>query len=288
MEFDKLQRPVVVSRLKRGESRGVMDPHWFFKNFSLRCYSPSLQLAPFVEHFFIIRWDPKLQPHPSFDYLLTEPAITMFLGKQQPHLWGIVAEKVVFTLQGDGVEAGIKFAPGGLYSFWGHDASDLAQRATPATIVFPEVTSSFLETLYADDNDASLVKSLERLLSERHVRPDENLLLIQRITQVIHTNSYSTVAVAEVAEEFNISERTLHHLFKRRVGVGVKWLLMRPRLLNAVRQANSLPKPDWARIAADLGYSTQSHFVNDFKRYIGLSPSRYIQSLETRGDLPRL
>ncbi len=263
-----------------------MDPHWFFKNFSLHCYSPSPQLAPFVEHFFIIRWDSKLQPRPSFNYLLTEPAITMFFGRQQPHMWGIVAEKVVFTLEGDGVEIGIKFAPGGLYSFWEHDVSDLTQRVAPVSTVFPEVTSSFLEKLYAQDSDTSLVETLEKLLTDRQVEPDESLLLIQRIAQSIRDNGYTTVA--EVAERFKISERTLHHLFKRRVGVGVKWLLMRPRLLQAVRQANSLPKPDWARIAADLGYNTQSHFVNDFKKYVGLSPSRYMQALETRGDLPSL
>jgi len=210
----------------------------------------------------------------------------MFLGKQRPHMWGIMAEKVVFTLEGDGVEVGIKFAPGGLYSFWGHDVSGLRQRVAPVSTVFPEVTSSFLEKLYAQDSDASLVGTLEGLLTDRQVTPDENLLLIQRIAQSIHDNDCTTVA--EVAKRFKVNERTLHHLFKRRVGVGVKWLLMRPRLLDAVRQANSLSKPDWARVAADLGYNTQSHFVNDFKKYIGRSPSRYMQALENRGDLPRL
>jgi len=280
------QQPVAALRLRRGPSHGVMNPQWFFKNFSLRCYSPSPQLTPFVEHFFVIRWDPKRQPNPSFDYILTEPAITMFLGKQQPHMWGIVAEKVAFSLTGDGVEVGIKFAPGGLYSFWEHDVSDITRRVAPATTVFPEITSSFLEKLYARDDDASFVEALEKFLTERKVKPDKNLLLIQRIARSVHDNNYTSVA--EVAEEFKINERTLHHLFKRRVGVGVKWLLMRPRLLEAVRHANSPSKPDWTRIAADLGYNTQSHFVNDFKKYIGISPSKYIQTLENRDGIPSL
>jgi AraC-like DNA-binding protein len=263
-----------------------MDPHWFFKNFSLHCYDPSPRLAPFVEHFFVIRWDPELQPSPRFDYILTEPAITMFLGRQQPHIHGIITEKVVFTLAGDGVEVGIKFAPGGLYSFSGHDVSNLTRRVVPVTTIFPEITSNFLEKLYAQDNDASFVEALENLLNDRQVEPDENLLLIQRIAQSIHNNDYATVA--EIAEHFKINERTLHYLFKRRVGVGVKWLLMRPRLLEAVQHATSLTKPDWTRVAADLGYSTQSHFVNDFKKYIGVSPSKYVQALENKNDMPSL
>lgn len=261
-----------------------MDPHWFFKNFSLHCYNPPLRLAPFIEHFFVIRWDPKLQPSPHFDYILTEPAITMFLGKRQPHIHGVVTERTVFTLAGDGVEVGIKFAPGGLYSFWEHDISKLARHVVPVTTIFPEVTSNFLEKLYAGDNDESFVKTLEKLLTDRLVKPDKNLLLIQQIAQSIHDNRYTTVA--EIAKRFKISERTLHHLFKRRVGVGVKWLLMRPRLLEAVQHANGLSKPDWTKVAADLGYSTQSHFVNDFKKYIGVSPSKYIQALENRESMP--
>ncbi len=263
-----------------------MDPQWFFKNFSLHCYTPSPQLVPFVEHFFVIRWDPQLQPNPSFDYILTEPAITMFLGKQRPHVWGVVTEKVVFSLEGDGVEVGIKFAPGGLYSFWGHDVSNLARREVPVTNVFPEITSSFLEKLYTEDNDTSFIEVLEKLLIDRRVEPDENLLLIRRIAQSIRDHGYNTVA--EVAEQFKISERTLHHLFKRRVGVGVKWLLIRPRLLDAVQHATSLSKSDWTRVAADLGYNTQSHFVNDFKKYIGISPSKYMQALKNRDDMPNL
>lgn len=263
-----------------------MDPRWFFKNFSLHCYAPSPGLVPFVEHFFVIRWDPKLQPSPKFDYILTEPAATMFLGKRHPHIHGIVAKKVLFTLAGDGVEVGIKFAPGGLYSFWCQDVSNLTRRTVPAATVFPEITSSFLEKLYAQDSDADFVEMLEKLLTNRRVAPDENLLLIQRIAQSIHDNGHATVA--EVAEQFKINERTLHYLFKRRVGVGVKWLLIRPRLLEAVEHANNLSESDWTRIAADLGYSTQSHFINDFKKYIGISPSKYVQELKKRDNMPSL
>src|ERR1051325_1671440 len=125
MVLDETQQPVTAPQLSRRTSRGVMNPHWFFNNFSLHCYKPSPQLTPFIEHFFVIRWNAKQHPNPSFDYILTEPAITMFLGRR-PHIRGIVAEKVVFTLAGDGVEVGVKFTPGGLYSLWGHAIAELA------------------------------------------------------------------------------------------------------------------------------------------------------------------
>lgn len=277
---------MATERLQRGTSRGVMDPQWFFKNFSLRCYSPSSQLAPFVEHFWVIRWDPQHLPSPSYDYILTRPAITMSFSKHRPYIRGIVTEKILFTLAGDGVEVGVKFTPGGLYAFWEHDMSKLTHREVLVNAAFPEVTDDFFEKLYSKDDDTRFIDVMEKLLLNHPVHIDKNLQLIQRIVQAIHDNNYMTVA--QVAARFKVSERTLHYLFAKRVGVGVKWLLMRPRLLEAVRNAHLLVKPDWTRIAADLGYSTQSHFVNDFKKYIGVAPSRYIHAIDRSGHMPTL
>ena len=53
------------------------------------------------------------------------------------------------------------------------------------------------------------------------------------------------------------------------------------RLLEAVELAAQLQEPNWASVAADLGYSHQSHFVNDFKKLVGKSPLQYTQTIRT-------
>ena len=70
-------------------------------------------------------------------------------------------------------------------------------------------------------------------------------------------------------------KRQLQGLFNKYVGVGLKWVLMRYRLLEAAERAAHTPDLNWAAVAADLGYSHQSHFVNDFKKLIGQSPQQY-------------
>jgi AraC-like DNA-binding protein len=35
---------------------------------------------------------------------------------------------------------------------------------------------------------------------------------------------------------------------------------------------------DWARVAADLGYSDQAQLTRDFTATFGLSPGRYVQA----------
>jgi len=35
---------------------------------------------------------------------------------------------------------------------------------------------------------------------------------------------------------------------------------------------------DWAGLAQDLGYYDQAHFINDFKKLVGRSPTAYLKA----------
>ena len=50
---------------------------------------------------------------------------------------------------------------------------------------------------------------------------------------------------------------------------------MRARMLDALEAAYKQDKTDWAAIAADLGYSSQAHFITDFKRATGQTPATF-------------
>ncbi len=65
-------------------------------------------------------------------------------------------------------------------------------------------------------------------------------------------------------------------LFRSYVGVGLKWIIMRARLIKILRSVDSEEEIPWAHLAADLGYSTQSHLINDFKNIIGRSPTDFM------------
>jgi AraC-like DNA-binding protein len=36
---------------------------------------------------------------------------------------------------------------------------------------------------------------------------------------------------------------------------------------------------DWSRLAADLGYFDQAHFIKDFKAIVGLTPAEYAKKV---------
>ena len=61
--------------------------------------------------------------------------------------------------------------------------------------------------------------------------------------------------------------RTTQRVFRRYVGVPVKWVLCRYRLQQAALE--------FADLAVALGWYDQAHFINDFRVMLGTTPGEY-------------
>ena len=80
--------------------------------------------------------------------------------------------------------------------------------------------------------------------------------------------------VEQVMQHSPWSARTTQRVFRRYVGVPVKWVLCRYRLQQAALEIESHPSVDHADLAVRLGWYDQAHFINDF-RDMGCTPGEY-------------
>ena len=71
------------------------------------------------------------------------------------------------------------------------------------------------------------------------------------------------------------SARTTQRVFRRYVGVPVKWVLCRYRLQQAALEIERDPETDFADLAVRLGWYDQAHFINDFRSMLGSTPGEY-------------
>lgn len=78
-----------------------------------------------------------------------------------------------------------------------------------------------------------------------------------------------------LAETFGCSERTIQRACINTLGHGPKWLSRRIRLQEVALALVSRSADDLAIIAADLGYTDQSHLARDFRSTTGLTPAAY-------------
>jgi len=258
------------------EPRGRLDPVGFERHVSFCTYVPPADLAPFIEHVWTIRWDNAGATYHS-EELMHRPYVDVFVSMQQSGIQGTFRGKRTYVAAGSGRIVGIRFRPGAFHALWDGALADVQNTIMDVQQVFPQADSRYVEHVLTLDDQAAIYDLLQ-LVRAKHPQPDANIELINEIITAIETDE-SLQTVTAVAKAFGRSERWLQQLFRDYVGIGLKWLLQRHKLLAAAEQIRASDQPNWATIAYDLGYSSQQHFITAFKQVLGKTPLQYKKDL---------
>ncbi|HYO41904.1 MAG TPA: helix-turn-helix domain-containing protein [Candidatus Limnocylindrales bacterium] len=267
---------------KPGPHEGILDPALAARRFLLRRYHPGERLAAFVEHHWVIRWDLVDQP-PYTAEVLPHPSLNVAFTPERGWITGVTTGTYAYEVRDSGFIVGTMFRPGGFRPFWRRSVAGLTDRVADAADAFAGGDAGFragLAVKAAEGDDAALVAAMEGLLLQVDPVLDRNGTLLNELLAALASDP-ELRTVASLADRAHVGTRTLQALFREYVGVGPKWVLMRHRLIAAVEVAARRPSPDWAEVAAELGYADQPHFINDFRRLVGKPPSLYAQTIES-------
>jgi AraC-like DNA-binding protein len=96
---------------------------------------------------------------------------------------------------------------------------------------------------------------------------------LQQVLDYIHTHLDRDLSLAELAEFINISPTYFASLFKQAAGVSPHQYVIQQRV---ERAKTMLAKTDLAiaDIALQVGFSSQSHLTQQFKRITGMTPKQ--------------
>lgn len=83
------------------------------------------------------------------------------------------------------------------------------------------------------------------------------------------------LSVAAAVQRSGISHRRFIEVFRQGVGLAPKTYLRVMRFQRALPALQSDKGPSLAALAADLGYSDQSHFSREFMAFSGVTPLAY-------------
>ncbi|MEW5853648.1 MAG: helix-turn-helix domain-containing protein [Myxococcota bacterium] len=167
----------------------------------------------------------------------------------------------------------VRFTPQGA-SCLGVPAAELACRSVALDELLPaaqvrELRERLLSTRSLDEQ----VRQLEQFLIQRPFLRDP---LVERALTLLSTCRDEELSVAGVARTLSLSERQLERRFLDRVGLTPKKYASLRRFERAVELAQTAPS--LTRVALDAGYYDQSHFIRDFRRFAGTSPSRFLRA----------
>ncbi len=256
----------------------VFNPFAASKKYNYAYFKPSIKLENIIDSHWAMHWD-LTNDEPFKLELASSPYIAFTFTQYGNFVTGIHTGVYSYTISGKGSLYGTLFKPTRFYELYQCSLSDLTNKELPVAPLFPVFNDDFSKSLHSASNDADAINTIESTINTiTRATNTYSSELVDKITDYSIENP--DIPIAQIAKHFGISERSLHQHFHDTMGVGIKWVTARDRLQKAMYiAAKSDTKPNWTVVALDLGYSDQSHFINDFKKIIGMSPSRYYKLL---------
>ena len=250
---------------------------------------PQGLLSKYIQCFWDMRWELGLEQTTCLVVPSGCVNVVYSLGRLPP---GFLKAKIVgartvshpVEMTGSGISFGFRFSPGGFYAFSKKDASSFTDKVFPLDEVFGEDAAEIESIGLKDDSVEKKAANLKNILA-RHIphTHDEDMLRLHKIMQAISENE-KIKNTAQLTSEFGITERSLQRLFSRYVGVSPTMWIRTKRFQQAAKQVLAGNIHDWSRLATELGYYDQSHFINDFRSLTGRKPSELVTEREILSD----
>ena len=254
--------------------RGVLRPGLAATRFSLVRGEPSAALAPFVDFYWILRWDLRGEP-PHEQTILPHPNVNLAFEASGTGIYGVDRRLFTRSLAGQGRALGVRFRAGCFRPFWQAPISQLTDRVVPAARLFGDRAEKTRQAIMRGAaSDGEMTALAEALLGS--VLPSRDPVAEQVADMVACITADPALRrVDQLAAASGLTARNLQRLFADYVGVSPKWVMRRARLHEAAERADSGEQVDWAELAASLGYADQAHLTRDFTATIGIPPTRY-------------
>ncbi len=262
---------------KTEQPKGLLDRKHSQSKFELARYDPTdPHIAAVVSHYWLVSWDLTDQ-EPYVSETLPYPSIHLVFQRGLSGVFGVPRGRFLRRLEGKDESFGVSFRPGGFYALVQTPAWRFSDRRTPVEEVFGQPGLALEKAILDTSNHVERIRLAEVFLRQRQPKPDETVDFVNRVIDRIAVER-SITRVEDVAGEVGFSRRQLERLFSRYVGASPKWVIQRYRLFEAAERLASDPHLDTGRLAYDLGYFDQAHFIKDFKAMVGRPPADYARA----------
>jgi AraC-like DNA-binding protein len=234
--------------------------------------SPPAVLAPFVDRFWY-RGAEEAEESAGPTRVLPDGCLDIVVGPRGAIVVGAMTRPIIVPPAGRSGLVGVRFRPGMATAFLRVPAAALTDDHAPLEAIWPEgaaVADYVGSALGADGAVIRLAETLAARLPRLQALPPDLLAAVEQIMA-----RGGRIDISHLAATLGITRQHLARRFAAHVGVTPKMLCRVVRLWQVLR-ATRRDRVNWAALAADLGYSDQSHLASEFRTLTGLTPSRWM------------
>ena len=173
----------------------------------------------------------------------------------------------------------ITFKKGMAYPFYPLPLNELTDYVVDADLIFGNEIINLREKLLEAKTVDKLFLLIEKFLfniGRNTINKNVNSKCVEFAVSTILNNS-SELCLHDLSDKIGYSQKHFISLFKKQVGLTPKSYHKIIRFQKTIQDIESQSIVDWNSIAYKSGYYDQAHFINDFTRLSGFSPTEYIK-----------
>lgn len=121
-------------------------------------------------------------------------------------------------------------------------------------------------------HDEMVIDYAEKM--RRYSRSDTNSKHINACKEYIYSHIKERITIEDLADEFGVSAGYLSRLFKKQTGVSVS-AYIREQKIDIAKNLLRFSDYSMIDIANRLSFSSQSHFIQQFRESVGMTPKKY-------------
>jgi AraC-like DNA-binding protein len=245
-----------------------------------------------LEEYIECLWYHQIRGYSGRELILPSPYIELILNFADPHKVLDPADFTRFQWQRQGWLAGMqtrvlpiestsshmigaRFKPGGAHAFVPAAVSDFTDRVMPFEQIYGADAASLHARLLAEPSIEPRFAIFEEFLAARFA-PDEDAYALVRAAVAALQASKGAQPLSEISAALNVSHKHFTQQFTRLVGLRPKQFARLVRL-NGVLTGLDVSQPvDWNAVAHAADFYDQSHFINEFRAFTGITPGEYL------------
>lgn len=259
------------------ERSGMLHPS-NVERFSAQWITPGADVREVVDTYWSVAW--RLAEGEAIDQrIIDHPSVTLTIERGQvlaPFVVSSVRAKAWRrTIIGTGDVFAIRLRPAGIAVLT--DLDPTALRGERALSADDHRARRLLEAIAEAPDAGARARRADALVRERLL--ERPLTAQQRLANAaidLLTAQPRVRPLSEAAALLQTSPRALHRALSSTVGRGPVEIARRIRLQEVVRRLSS-ENASITDVAAELGYTDQSHLTNEFRTVTGTTPGAYLR-----------
>ncbi len=179
---------------------------------------------------------------------------------------------------------GISFKPNGFHPFVGIPMEEFKNKVIDFSSINPHFTNEVLNRITNTENIHSKLEILEEILYNL-IKP--KFLLPENQIKMLHYfyNNMEQQGIKQLCSPIGISSRQLERVFNKHLGIAPKTFMRINRFQNTVNRLLFTKYENLTDITYQSGYYDQMHFIKEFKKFSGSTPSNFLKQKESLKEI---